>query len=183
MFWIIPIKSIIDTVTGKTLASGTDYSVVSYGTVKPNLGSNTGYAQIRFKGEYAKELKKRNEGTVQNFYYNIKKDLSKNTSDDGKKSVTIAVTDATIDSDDKIEATVFLTDSTTGADLVQDTDYQQGQFEKTSSHHADVKITGKGDKYVGTYKYNFRMEEKKSSSSSGSSSSSSSKRSSSLSFT
>lgn len=161
------IKSVVDKY-GNALKAGTDYVVQSYGTVKPGLGKNTGYVQIQFKGNYADEGR-------QNFFYDIKKDLSKNTSDDGVKSVTIQVTEATIDSDDKIEATVTLTDSTTGTDLVKDTDYLQGSFKKTSDHHADVKITGKGDKYVGTYTYNFHMDEKKSSSSSGKSSSSSSK--------
>ncbi len=161
------IKSVVDKF-GNALKVGTDYTVQSYGTVKPGLGKNTGYVQIQFKGNYADEGR-------QMFFYDIKKDLSKNTSDDGVKSVTIQVTEATIDSDDKIEATVTLTDSTTGTDLVKDTDYLQGSFKKTSDHHADVKITGKGDKYVGTYTYNFHMDEKKSSSSSGKSSSSSSK--------
>ena len=153
--------------------------VLSLPRVRIGLGKATGYVQIQFKGKYAKELKSRNEGTIQNFYYDIKKDLSKNTSDDGTKSVTIQVSEATIDSDDNIEATVALTDATTSTDLVKDTDYLQGSFKKTSAHHADVKITGKGDKYVGTYTYNFRMDEKSESSSGGSSSSSSARSSSS----
>ena len=161
------IKSIVDR-NGNALSEGTDYTIQSYGTVRPGIGKNTGYVQIQFKGNYSSEGR-------QNFYYDVKKDLSKNTSDDGVKSVTIQVSEATIDSSDKIEATVALTDSTTGTDLAKDTDYLQGSYKKTSDHHADVKVTGKGDKYVGTYTYNFRMEEKKSSSSSGKSSSSSSK--------
>lgn len=161
------IKSVIDKF-GNTLKEGTDYVVQGYGTVKPGIGKNTGYITLQFKGKYADEGR-------QSFFYDVKKDLSKNTSDDGTKSVTIQVTEATIDSSDKIEATITLTDSTTGTDLVKDTDYLQGSYVKTSGHHADVKITGKGDKYVGTYTYNFHMDEKKSSSSSSKSSSSSSK--------
>jgi hypothetical protein len=158
------IKSVIDKY-GNVLTPGTDYDLVAYSS--SGLGKDAGRVTIQFKGKYADEGR-------QVFTYTIKKDLSRNTSNNGSTSVTISVPEATIDSNDKIEATIKLTDSTTGKDLVKDTDYIEGGFKKTSDHHADVTITGKGDKYVGTYKYNFRMDEKNSSSSSSSKSSSSS---------